>query len=258
MPVKICPQCGKEFKTSANKVICCSTECRYAMQRQREIRICKQCGKEFEARINSSRMFCSKPCSGAYHGSASNKITKACKHCGEMFTSWTYRNQQYCSRECKQTHVARKNRPSRRLKRQTVDLNCEWCNKPYTVHVSQNSNGRTSRFCSAECRYNWMSVNQRGINHPNYIGGTKYSDRGTNWTKQRNATLKRDNYTCQICGKKRKPGQKRIVEVHHIVPFKNFSGDYVAANQLSNLITLCRHCHVLVEDYNYPCPVRLL
>jgi predicted HNH restriction endonuclease len=37
------------------------------------------------------------------------------------------------------------------------------------------------------------------------------------------------------------------LDVHHIVPFRTFKGDWRKANELSNLITLCRNCHRKAE-----------
>jgi len=51
------------------------------------------------------------------------------------------------------------------------------------------------------------------------------------------ATLMRDNYICQECGKK-----DCRLEAHHIVP-RRFKG----ANTISNLITLCDICHDKTE-----------
>lgn len=47
------------------------------------------------------------------------------------------------------------------------------------------------------------------------------------------ATLMRDNYTCQECGKK-----DCILEAHHIIP-RRLKG----ADTITNLITLCNTCH---------------
>jgi len=51
------------------------------------------------------------------------------------------------------------------------------------------------------------------------------------------AIRRRDNFTCQFCGRKRKAGQHRL-EVHHIDcdPKRR-------DNHPSNLITLCKSCH---------------
>lgn len=54
----------------------------------------------------------------------------------------------------------------------------------------------------------------------------------------RTATLMRDNYTCQECGKK-----DCILEAHHIVP-RRLNG----ADIITNLITLCDKCHDKTES----------
>jgi len=51
------------------------------------------------------------------------------------------------------------------------------------------------------------------------------------------ATLMRDNYTCQECGK-----QNCMLEAHHIVP-RRLKG----SNSIGNLITLCTKCHDKTE-----------
>ena len=52
------------------------------------------------------------------------------------------------------------------------------------------------------------------------------------------ATLMRDNYTCQECGKK-----DCMLEAHHIVP-RRLKG----SNSIGNLITLCDKCHDKTES----------
>ncbi len=66
---------------------------------------------------------------------------------------------------------------------------------------------------------------------------------GHNWAAQRNRARARDQYCCQICGA---PEQGREHDVHHKIPFRTFAS-YEQANQLSNLITLCRSCHRQAE-----------
>jgi hypothetical protein len=60
--------------------------------------------------------------------------------------------------------------------------------------------------------------------------GTRLSSRN-----YREEILKRDNNTCQRCGKKK---QRRFLEVHHIIPRSKGGTD-----DPTNLITLCHHCH---------------
>lgn len=50
--------------------------------------------------------------------------------------------------------------------------------------------------------------------------------------------FRRDNYTCQCCGKQKEPGRRVKFEVDHIVPFR-FGGE----TSLSNSQTLCSLCH---------------
>jgi DEAD/DEAH box helicase domain-containing protein len=72
-------------------------------------------------------------------------------------------------------------------------------------------------------------------NDPNYYG--------LNWNVQRNRARARDGYICQVCGV---PEQDRNHDVHHKIPFRTFAS-YKQANQLSNLVTLCRPCHSRAE-----------
>ena len=63
------------------------------------------------------------------------------------------------------------------------------------------------------------------------------------WSNLKQIVRKRDNYTCQICGAKE---DGKAHDVHHRIPFKQFT-NIEEANQLTNLTTLCRTCHLRVE-----------
>ncbi|WP_106497166.1 HNH endonuclease [Lentibacillus sp. Marseille-P4043] len=66
---------------------------------------------------------------------------------------------------------------------------------------------------------------------------------GPNWRSQRKKARIRDNFTCQDCGLTEKEYGKEL-SVHHIIPFREFKGDWEEANRLSNLVCLCEHpCH---------------
>ncbi len=69
------------------------------------------------------------------------------------------------------------------------------------------------------------------------------NDYGPNWPSQRDQTRVRDQYRCQNCGA---PEQGRAHDVHHKIPFRTFNS-YRQANQLANLVTLCRPCHRRAE-----------
>ncbi len=98
------------------------------------------------------------------------------------------------------------------------------------------------------------------------IGPNSY---GPNWEQQRLAARARDDYTCRQCGRSEAPspgvgtsalgeGDRRLGggrqhDVHHITPFRSFgyvpgvNENYLQANDLDNLLTLCRECHTRTE-----------
>jgi len=77
-------------------------------------------------------------------------------------------------------------------------------------------------------------------------------DHGPNWAVQRQRARERDHYTCQVCGAT-EASLGREHDVHHVRPFREFSyiagvnDNYLQANELSNLVTLCRSCHSKVN-----------
>jgi len=77
------------------------------------------------------------------------------------------------------------------------------------------------------------------------------NDYGPNWPEQRDKARARDGYRCVLCGAPEPPDQQH--DVHHIRPFRTFgyipgvNENYLLANRLENLRTLCRSCHQKVE-----------
>ena len=67
------------------------------------------------------------------------------------------------------------------------------------------------------------------------------------------AARKRDKYHCQHCGATQTK-IKRALDVHHIRPFREFgyvpgkNESYKQANDLINLISLCKVCHKQAES----------
>lgn len=92
---------------------------------------------------------------------------------------------------------------------------------------------------------NWM-YGRCGPRNPWWNGGKVYYY-GPNWHRQRNKARKRDHYTCQHCGiTETELGQQ--LDVHHIKKFRDFGlTRYKEANDLGNLICLCRTCHMGAE-----------
>jgi len=74
---------------------------------------------------------------------------------------------------------------------------------------------------------------------------------GPKWNEQRRRVRERDHYRCRNCGLAETPGREH--DVHHLLPFRTFdyrpgqNENYLAANALANLITLCPDCHHRLE-----------
>jgi DEAD/DEAH box helicase domain-containing protein len=66
---------------------------------------------------------------------------------------------------------------------------------------------------------------------------------GKEWNNIRDMVRRRDNYTCQVCGKVE---QGSSHHVHHKIPFRSFF-DPRQANTPGNLVTLCANCHQRAE-----------
>jgi len=64
------------------------------------------------------------------------------------------------------------------------------------------------------------------------------------WGKRRKKVYKRDNYTCQECGRQGGPKGNYELHAHHIVP-KSKGGSH----KYKNLTTLCRQCHAEAHSW---------
>jgi len=69
-------------------------------------------------------------------------------------------------------------------------------------------------------------------------------------SRERQQAIKRDGYTCQICGKKQSKAKGKEVscEVHHISGVTNWQAMFDSIRQHllcdpANMQTLCRECH---------------
>ena len=81
--------------------------------------------------------------------------------------------------------------------------------------------------------------------HWNWKGGISESHQRTNsieWNEIRKKVYARDNWTCQICGKK----NPHPLQCHHIIPYRISQDD-----SIENLITLCCSCHIKEEHKYY-------
>lgn len=75
-----------------------------------------------------------------------------------------------------------------------------------------------------------------GDKNPRWIGGTKHY-RGSGWKDAKEQRRRIDNYECRRCGAKESEFNRKL-DVHHVLSYKKGG-----ANDIDNLITVCRSCH---------------
>jgi len=78
------------------------------------------------------------------------------------------------------------------------------------------------------------------------ITRAKYGFKGLEFTREK--ARKRDNWTCQICGKRWKKGTRRL-DVHHLDCDKSKSLKYDNVSEINNMITLCHKCHLNIPEH---------
>lgn len=180
------------------------------------------------------------------------KSVIACEQCGKEFHAFPSQRRRFCSAACKNTRQSDTFSGTGHPRWKDKSHTCTQCGKVFQrIRTTKDLKG-CGVFCSSRCWYDWNSQNLVGPQCPRWRGG-KERYYGPNWNHQAEAARKRDNNSCRICGSKRPPRGKRSLDVHHVRPFKSFAyvvgenDHYLAANDLTNLVTLCRVCHKKVE-----------
>jgi len=100
----------------------------------------------------------------------------------------------------------------------------------------------------------WLTLEEELVERLKSEGwwtGEQVESRGPNWSEKRDRARERDGYRCRWCGADE---SARPHHVHHILPFRDFhwrpgrNDNYLQANDLDNLITLCPSCHRQAEQ----------
>lgn len=138
---------------------------------------------------------------------------KVCVICGKTFKHSKGRNRICCSRVCRDLfdHETR---------------NCRYCDKPFAVIKS-----KSKKYCSHKC---YALSNRKE--------SKEKKRRGSNWNTLRRR-FKENPSLCVMCG------QALARDLHHIIPYKYFNGDWKRANKKQNLASLCLDCHIKAERY---------
>jgi 5-methylcytosine-specific restriction endonuclease McrA len=225
--MKTCPHCHKQFLDKKHKQkTFCSRQCWKEAMREKATVFCAQCGGGFIPNTIGKNKFCSWKC----RIKSKDKIIE-CLYCQKEFRVSASINRKFCTQTCS-------NRYNRIPDPNKKDIFiCRWCGNGFVGWIY-----RKPTICSNQCRSEYgASIRAKQL----YRGGGVKS-RGMNWKKQSRLAKKRDNYTCQVCGRDGRIEHFHI-SVHHIIPYREFREDYEAANNLSNLVSLCPSCHPKVE-----------
>lgn len=166
------------------------------------------------------------------YGEAKRKIY--CSQCGrefERFASMIRDSLNYCSRPC-----------SRLASRNRTVVQCGHCGTELEKAVSQ-TRGVSRHYCNRSCR----RLANLGENNPSWRGGKKRRVTSENYAKYsrwRRAVLRRDENSCQICGRTTQ------LEVHHVIEWR-------LAPELRFVIengkTVCKSCHDELHPWRKTC-----
>ena len=201
------------------------------MARKSINKLCQTCGKEYSIRVDRAdkSKYCSRPCKQV---DSRDQESHICKNCGKSFSDKASQERMFCSKKCQYVH---------KHNHALIKAICIFCKNEFDILSFE---AKTRIYCSDECWYSAMA----GSGHPNWKGGYSRNYRyGDDWKKISHDIRKRDNWTCQVCGKFSKAHGRNAHVVHHIQKIRSFGDDLIRANDPTNLVTLCHVCHPKVE-----------
>lgn len=272
MPVKCkCEICEKEFFCRPGLVAAgktpryCGQKCMGIGKTTKVDVPCFTCKKVLKLRPSeiAEHNFCSHKCRGEWQkgqtGSLSphykGPIAVQCSFCGKTLERIPAKIKRakyhFCDTSCHGNwRKTQTGSLSPRYDDGKIEIKCSYCNKEITKYRCRVVKHKF-HFCDKKCSSEWRKT-LTGESSNRYKGGyTGYY--GPDWLKQSRAARKRDSYCCQACGKPQKIN-KRALDVHHVIPFRNFgyipkqNENHVAANSIDNLVSLCQSCHGKLES----------
>lgn len=149
----------------------------------------------------------------------------------------------FCSQECmaenRSNRYAGSKNPNYSGGMETTE--CENCGESF-----QHKKSVTRRYCDRKC----MGEGYTGGPHSR-VEEDNVRYYGPNWQAKRRQRVIEDCGRCVICGMSDSAHHKNIgtgLHVHHVKPIANYQNengtvDWVEANKIENLITMCWKCH---------------
>jgi len=193
--VATCEHCSKDFVKRATNQKFCALDCYRVAERQKE-RLrertrkrqceCSWCGAALNRKHGKKRYFCGRRCQMAY---------KVCVTDGHSSRSWTPKPQT----------------PPRRVQMARFAFaTCRRCSEPFLLD-RQQSMPMHGRYCSRQCMRLDGKDRRRARKRDAYVADV--------W---RSRIFERDDYRCQICGKRLEMKQSaphpKSPTIDHIVP----------------------------------------
>lgn len=165
------------------------------------------------------------------HDEKIGETERSCKNCGAEFTVSDYVIERgegnFCSPECYHNSMSTK-----------VTVECKTCGKKKNIKKYQYEKFE-NHFCSNDCYAEHKSESMSGKGNHMWKDGVDWIPYGAKYYKNRQKVIERDLGECIICGDDN-------IEVHHITPRVKYRVDgeiLPEANDMSNLVTLCRKHH---------------
>ncbi len=210
---------------------------------------CATCGKGLRRRLSrikrSKHHFCSLRCKGKWwaknltgknaYNYKNATLTGQCEICGKKIVFLKIRPQTFCSYQCYGVG-----------QRKRISLKCDGCGRQFQRPKSyvywHGKRGCHFLYCSLKCRLkhaiedktpNWIKDRTKlraGVNN-----AIRNSFKMNRWKR---GVLRRDNFTCQICGKKKT--DKVTLNVHHV---ERFAKNKKRWFDTKNGLTVCYLCH---------------
>lgn len=222
-----CGVCGREIAVN-NK------------DKDTEIHVCsEECHKKH---LSQSRQ------GEKHHNYGRDYIEKVCSWCGDEYSDYGFKRVKFCSRVCMEQAAADfiENSPMEDHPRYNqVEVECEFCGGAlYRCGALVEKHDKF--FCNNRCRGDWQRETPSVSWHPAYSDVHHETYYGSEWQGIRKKIRKRDDYTCVNCAREEED-MVRELDVHHLTPYRHFK-DGKEAHTDSNLVTLCRSCHMSIES----------